>query len=68
VVNIRQVISFAEDQRVPSQIGEEVELHFGMKITENKVSIYSAEEERGNICYSLVVGISGYDIEIIDVD
>lgn len=65
-VRINKVVSFQVNDRTSDEVGDEVTLLFGLQISNNTVVMFSAEEEKGNACFSLVAEVTDYDIEVID--
>ena len=67
VVTVRKVSECEICDRVPPDAGEEVHLLFGVQVQAGGVSVCSAEEDRGQTCYSITLKISALDIEIADL-
>lgn len=45
---------------------KEITILFGLHINGHKISLYSAEEDRGEACYGIELNVSELDIEIAD--
>ncbi len=51
---------------IPAKLGEEVRLLFGIQVQDRRVYISSAEEDRGQTCFSVSLEVVELDIEITD--
>ncbi len=67
VVTVRNVASCGIQNNAPHDLGDEIQLIFGLQIRDNQVYACSAEEDRGQPCFSLTIEVSELDIEIADV-
>ena len=68
VVTVRNVVSCDIQRHVPPGVGDEVHLIFGIQFEDNRVYASSAEEDRGETCFTITVNVSEIDLEITDVD
>jgi hypothetical protein len=66
VVAVRNVVSCTIENNTPSDLDADVQLIFGLQIRDNQVFVCSAEEDRGQPCFSATLEVSGLDIELAD--
>ena len=66
-VVIKHVLSYEVKEPVDLQEQQSVTLHFGIRLANNTVAMYSAEEVQGISCFSLVIDVSSYDIVLTDL-
>jgi len=65
-VTVRKVVSCNIEDNTSPDLGEEVQLLFGIQVQAGRVTACSAEEDKGETCYSIALEISELDIEIAD--
>ena len=65
-VRIQNVVSCEVNNRTSAKVGDEVTLLFGLQISNNSVAMFSAEEEKGEPCFTLVIEVADFNLEVID--
>ena len=68
VVTVRNVVSCDTQRNIPPDVGDEVHLMFGIQFDGNRVYASSAQEDRGETCFTVTMDVSEIDLEITDVD
>jgi len=66
VVIVRNVSVCDIEDRTTPELGDEVELLFGIRLQDDEVYACSAEEDRCRACYSVTAKVAELDIEITD--
>ena len=66
IVTVRNVLSCDIENNTTPEMGESVQLLFGVQLDVDRVYASSAEEDRGQTCYSISLKVSELDIEIAD--
>lgn len=65
-VVVRNVVKCEIGDRTSPDLGEEVDLLFGVRLREKEVYACSAAEARGQSCFSVMIEVAQLDIEISD--
>ncbi len=66
IVTVRDVLSCDIENNTTPELGDYVHLLFGIQLQDERVYACSAEEDRGQTCYSITMRVSELDIEIAD--
>ncbi len=67
VVTVRNVVSCDIVDSTRPELGGHVHLLFGIQLEGDSVYVSSAEEDKGQTCYSITLKVSELDIEIADI-
>lgn len=66
-VTVRNVVACELVDHTTPDLGDEVQLLFGIRVRGKEISACSAEEDRGQTCFSVTVEVGELDLEITDV-
>ena len=66
VVIVRSVVACNIEDHTHEELGQAVELLFGVQLEGRRVYACSAEEDKGQTCFAVTLEVSELDVEITD--